>query len=174
MFRTEPSLAADVAGHPEWANMFDPLDRQYDWNDMRKQEEWYVRNCHSCQRSRTSWHETFGVLRPVSVPGNPWEEISIDFVVGLPEYEGFDAVWVVVDTLSKMRRFIPCHTTIDAVGLAKLFLREVVLLHGLPRTIISDQGSRFALPFWGQICSRLWIDRLMSTAFHPQTDGQTE
>jgi hypothetical protein len=73
-----------------------------------------------------------------------------------------------------MRHFIPCHTTIDAVGLAKLFLREVVHLHGLPRTIVSDRGPQFASTFWGQICSRLGIDRRMSTAFHPQTDGQTE
>ena len=98
----------------------------------------------------------------------------MDFVVGLPECEGFDAVWVVVDRLSKMRHFIPCHTTIDAVGLAKLFLREVVRLHGLPRTIVSDRGPQFASVFWGQICNRLGVDRRMSTAFHPQTDGQTE
>jgi len=116
----------------------------------------------------------FGVLRPLSVPEKPWEDISMDFVVGLPECEGFDAVWVVVDRLSKMRHFIPCHTTIDAVGLARLFLREVVRLHGLPRSIVSDRGPQFASTFWGQICSRLGIDRRMSTAFHPQTDGQTE
>jgi len=98
----------------------------------------------------------------------------MDFVVGLPECEGFDAVWVVVDRLSKMRHFVPCHTTIDAVGLAKLFLREVVRLHGLPKSIVSDRGPQFALTFWGQICTRLGIDRRMSTEFHPQTDGQTE
>jgi transposase InsO family protein len=98
----------------------------------------------------------------------------MEFVVGLPECEGFDAVWVVVDRLWKMRHFIPCHTTIDAVGLAKLFLREVVRLHGIPNTIISDRDPQFASTFWGQICNRLGIDRQMSTAFHPQTDGQTE
>ena len=98
----------------------------------------------------------------------------MDLVVRLPECEGFDAVWVVVDRLSKMRHFITCYTTIDAVGLAKLFLREVVRLHGLERTIVSDRGPQFASIFWGQICTRLGIDRRMSTAFHPQTDGQTE
>jgi hypothetical protein len=86
----------------------------------------------------------FGVLRPLLAPEKPWEHISTDFVVGLPECEGFDAVWVVVDRLSKMRHFIPCHTTMDAVGLAKLFLREVVCLHGLPETIVSDRGRQFA------------------------------
>jgi hypothetical protein len=77
----------------------------------------------------------------------------MDFVVRLPVCEGFDAVWVVVDRLSKMGHIIPCHTTIDAVGLAKLILREVVHLHGLPRTIVSDRGLQFALTFWGPVCS---------------------
>jgi len=141
---------------------------------MRKQVDQYVRNCHSCQRSRTSRHATFGVFRPVSVPEKPWEDISRYFVVGLPECEGFNAVWVVVDRLSKMRHCIPIHTTIDAIGLAKLFLRQVVRPQGLPKTIVSDRGPQFTSTFWGQICNRLGIHRRMSTAFHPQTDGQTE
>jgi transposase InsO family protein len=95
-------------------------------------------------------------------------------VVGLPECEGFDAVWVVVDRLSKMGHFIHCHTTMDALGLAKLFLWDVVCLHGLPKTIVSDRGPQFASTFWGQTCSRLGIDPQMSKAFHPQTDGQSE
>jgi transposase InsO family protein len=119
-------------------------------------------------------YATFGVLRPLPVAEKPWEDISMDFVVGLPVCEGFDAVWVVVDRLSKMRDFIPRHTTIDAVGQAELFLREVVRLHGLPRTVVPDRGRQFPSTFWGQICSRLGIDRQMSAAFHPQPDGQTE
>ena len=134
-----------LAGHPGRAKTVDLLDRQYYWKDMRKQVDQYERNCHSCQRSRTSWHATFVVLRPLPVPEKPWEDTSMDCVVGLPECQGFDAVWVVVDRLLKMRHFIPCHTTINAVGLAKLFLREVVRLHGLPKTIVSDLGPRFAL-----------------------------
>jgi len=163
-----------LAGHLGQAKTFDLLDRQYYWKDIRKQVDQYVRNCHSCQRSRTSRHAMFGVLRPLSLPEKPWEDISMDFVVGLLECEGFDAVWVVVDRLSKMRHFIPCHTMIDAVGLAKLFLGEVLRLPGLRRTIVWDWGHQFALTFWGQICSRLGVDRRISTAFHPQMDGQTK
>jgi hypothetical protein len=100
-----------LAGHPGHAKTFDLLDRQYYWKDMRKQVDQYVRNCHSCQLSRTSRHAMFGVLQPLSMPEKPWIYISMDFVVGLPECEGFDAVWVIVDRLSKMRHFIPCHTT---------------------------------------------------------------
>jgi hypothetical protein len=163
-----------LAGHPGRAKTFDLLDRKYYWKDMRKQVDQYVRNCHSWQRSKTSRHATFVVLRPFTVPEKPSKDISMDFVVGLPECEEFDAVWVVVDRLSKMHHFIPCHTTIYATGLATLFLREVVLLHELPNTIVSDRGPQFASTLWGQICNRLAIDRQMSTAFHPQPDGQTE
>jgi len=90
--------------------MFELLDRQYYWKDMQKQVDWYIRNCHSCQWSRASRHATFRVLRPLPVPEKPWEDISMVFVVGLPECEGCDAVWVVVYRLSKMRHFITCHT----------------------------------------------------------------
>jgi len=72
----------------------------------------------------------------------------MDFVVGLAECEGFDAIWGVVDWLSKMQHFVPCHTTMDAMGLAELFMREVVHLHVLPLTIISDRVPQFALSFW--------------------------
>jgi len=134
----------------------------------------YVRNCHDCQLSRCSRHSGFGVLRPLPVPDEPWEDIWMDCVVGLPECKGFDAIWVVVDRLSKMRYFILSHMTTDALGLAELFLREVLRPHGLPLTIISDPGLQFALTISQQMCSRLGIDRRMSTAFHPQTDGQRE
>ena len=98
----------------------------------------------------------------------------MDRVVGLPECEGFDAIWVVADRLSKWRHFIPCHTTIDAIDMAKLFVGEVVPLHGLLAMIVSDRGSQFALTLCGQVCSRVGIDRRMSTGFHTQMDGQTE
>jgi transposase InsO family protein len=125
---------------------------------MQNQVDKYVRNCHSCQCSRTSRHATIRVLRPLSVPEEQWQDISMDFVVGLPECEGFDGIWVVVDRLSKMRHFIPCQIIIHAVGLPKQFLQEVVRLHGLPKTIVSDRGPQFASTFWGQICSWLGID----------------
>jgi len=163
-----------LARHPGRARTFDLLDREYYWKEMQKQVDQFVRNCHVCQLSQSSRQSTFGVLRPLPAPEKPCEDISMDFVVGLPECEGFDVIWVVVDRLSKMRLFIPCHTTIDGVELAKLFLREVVRLHGLHAMIVSDRGPQCASTFGGRICNRLGINRRMSTAFHPQTDGQTE
>jgi transposase InsO family protein len=163
-----------LAGHPGRSKTFELLSRHYYWKTMRKQVDRYVRNCAECQKSRTGRHTSFGVLRPLPVPETPWEGISMDFVTGLPECEGYDAIWVVVDRLSKMRHFVPCRTTIDARGLAEMFLKDVVRLHGLPKTIISDRGPQFAAVFWKRLCERLGVDRRLSMAFHPQTDGQTE
>ena len=98
----------------------------------------------------------------------------MDFVTGLPESQGFDAIWVVVDRLTKMRHLVPCNTTIDSEGLAELFIKEIFRLHGLPDTIISDRGPQFASRFWRYICDRLKMERRLSTAYHPPTDGQTE
>jgi hypothetical protein len=95
-------------------------------------------------------------------------------VVWLSECEGFDSVWVVVDSLSKMHHVIPYQTHIDAVGLSKLFLHEVVPLHGRSKTVVSHRRPQFGSTLWGQICSQLGIDRRISTASHPQPDGQTK
>jgi len=163
-----------LAGHPGRAKTFDLLDRGYYGQVIRKDVDWCVRNCHDYRWSQSSRHSTFGVLQSLPLPNNPWEDISMDFVVGFPECEEFDAIWVVVDRRSKMQHVIPCNTTIVAPGLAELFLREVVRLHGLPLTIISDQGVQTVSTVWQQVFSRLGIDRRMSTSFHPLTDGQTE
>jgi hypothetical protein len=141
-----------LAGHPGRSKTFDLLSRQDYWNTMRKQVDRYVRSCAECHRSRTSRYASFGVLQPLSVPEKPWEDISMDFVTGLPECEGYDAICVVVDRLLNMRHFIPCRTTIDARGLAEMFLREVVRLHGLPKTIVSDRGPQYATVFWKRLC----------------------
>ena len=98
----------------------------------------------------------------------------MDFVTVLPESKGYDAIMVVVDRLSKRRHFSPCLTTLDVEGLAALFLRDIWKLHGLPRTIISDRGVLFVADFWKSLCKRLGTQGLLSTAFHPETDGQTE
>jgi transposase InsO family protein len=100
----------------------------------------------------------------------------MDFFTGLPESgkEKYDAIWVVVDRLTKDRHLVPCHTTVDAESLADLYIQHIFRLHGFPLTIVSDRGPEFAADFWGRLCSHLGIDRRHSTAFHSQTDGQTE
>ena len=162
------------AGHCGQAKTFELLAREYTWFGMRKDVHRYIRNCHICQRSRTPRHHPSGVLRPLPIPNRPWSSISMDFVTGLPWSNGNDAIWVVVDRLTKMHHFVPCRTTTSAPNVANLFLQHVWKHHGLPQDIISDRGPQFASDFWRQLCSRLGISPRLSTAFHPETDGQTE
>jgi len=98
----------------------------------------------------------------------------MDFVTGLPWSKGHDAIWVVVNRLTKQRHLVPCRTTVDARDLADLFLQNVFRLHGLPLMITSDRGPQFASAFWHRLCMCLALEPRLSTAFHPQMDGQTE
>lgn len=163
-----------ATGHPGRAKMFELLARSYYWPGMRKSVERYIRNCHTCKRSKTTHHAPYGVLRPLPVPHRPWTDLAMDFVTGLPESNGFDAIMVIIDRLTKMRHLIPCNTTVNAREVADIFTTNVWRLHGLPDTIVSDRGPQFVSKFWKHLCTCLGIQPHLSTAFHPQTDGQTE
>jgi len=163
-----------VAGHPGRSETIELLSRNYHWPKMRQDVERFVRNFHTCRRSKSIRHAPYGVLRLLAIPHQSWQDISMDFVTGLPQSKGHDAIWVVVDRLTKQRHLVPCNTTVDARDLADMFLQHVFRLHGLPRTITSGRGPQFASAFWRRLCARLGIEPRLSTAFHPQTDGQTE
>jgi len=123
---------------------------------------------------KSTHHAPYGVQQLLSVPERPWEHISVDVVMGLPRSKGFDAICVVVDRLTKQRQLIPCTTTITVEGLVDLFYSRIISYQGLQETIVSDRGPQFASHFWRHLCSCLKIDPRLSTAFHPQTDGQSE
>src|SRR6266550_3718977 len=136
----------------------------------------YVRSCDVCQRDKASRRRKYGLLQPLEVPRRPWRSIAMDFIVGLPESNGYTQIWVVVDRLTKMAHFIPMiiKDKSQAKDLAMTFAREVWRLHGLPADIVSDRGSVFISGFWRELMEHLGVELKMSTAFHPQTDGQTE
>ena len=98
----------------------------------------------------------------------------MDFITQLPESNGYDAVLVIVDKLTKFAIFIPTVTTIDEEGSAQLFFDQVVTKYGIPRQIVSDRDARWTSSFWKEICKRMNVKRALSTAHHPQSDGQTE
>lgn len=134
----------------------------------------YVTTCQSCQRNKTRRHKPYGKLQPLPIPETPWKSISMDFIDQLPKSAGFDSILVVIDRRTKMGIFEPCKTNITAPELAKLFIRAVVSKHGLPDFVVSDRGNKFVSKFWKDLMKALHIKHSKSTAYHPQTDGQTE
>jgi transposase InsO family protein len=115
-----------------------------------------------------------GKLHPSETPEAPWDTISIDLIVELPESHGYDTIMCVVDSLTKRVHFIPTHTTINAEGTALLFHKEVWKHHGTPRVVVSDRGPQFIAAFTRELYKLLGIKLATSTAYHPQTDGQME
>lgn len=145
---------------------------------MRQDVEEYVQTCLVCQGNAAPRHKPYGQLNPLPQPSRPWKEISMDFITQLPVSQAgtneYNAILTVVDRYTKMAIFLPVQDTIDAAEMAELLHREVELRYGCPSGIVSDRDSRITSKFWAEICHYSFIKRRMSTAFHPQTDGQTE
>src|SRR4051812_32513911 len=144
------------------------------WPRMRRDVDRFVRRCIVCNTSKSKL-KPHGLYTPLSAPTTPWEDISMDFVLGLPRTKhGHDSIFVVVDRFSKMAHFIPCHRSDDASHIATLFFREIVRLHGLPQSIVSDRYVKFTSYFWKTVMAKLGVKLKFSSSSHPQTDGQTE
>jgi len=134
----------------------------------------YIRSCDVCQRNKVMRHKTFGLLEPLEVPMGPWTAISVDLIVGLPKSNGYTKIWVIVDRFSKMTHFIPLSTEEHIKELALTFVKTVWRLYGLPESIVSDRDTRFTSQFSTSLMQLLQVKLNRSTAFHPESDGQTE
>jgi len=167
-----------TAGHFGKGRMLALLRRKFWWQGLAKEVEEFVRSCAVCQVNKSRKHKTYGQLQPLRVPSRPWQEISMDFITGLPPvFNGeseVDAILVVVDRLTKMTLFFPATTTLTASQLEELLYKEVWLKFGPPEGIVSDRGPVFTSQYWEEVCYLMQVKRRLSTAFHPQTDGQTE
>ena len=142
---------------------------------MKKDIAEYVAVCDVCQRVKAEHQKPAGLLQPLPIPERKWDKLGMDFITGLPRTRsGYDSIWVVVDRLTKVAHFIPVKTTYNSAKLAKIYMTRIVCLHGVPRSIVSDTGTQFTPKFWKQLHETLGTRLEFSTAFHPQTDGQTE
>ncbi|KAL0412030.1 UNVERIFIED_CONTAM: Transposon Tf2-11 polyprotein [Sesamum latifolium] len=149
------------------------LETYYWWPTMKKDVAEYVAKCLTCQQVKAEHQAPAGKLHPLSIPEWKWEKITMDFVIGLPRtFRKHDAVWVIVDRLTKSAHFLPIRQNDSLDKLAELYVSEIVRLHGIPTSIVSDRDPRFTSHFWGSLHRALGTKLHFSMAFHPQTDGQ--
>ena len=161
--------------HPGGTKMYKDIQERFWWHGMKRDIAAFIACCDSCQRIKAEHQRPAGLLQPNKIPEWKWDEIGMDFIVGLPRSRhGNDAIWVITDRLTKVAHFIPVKTTYTTQRLARIYLSRIVCLHGVPKTIISDRGTQFVSRFWEHLQQALGTQLAFSTAYHPQTDGQTE
>jgi IS30 family transposase len=160
---------APYSGHLGVTKSMKAIGRWFWWPGLKADVIQYVRNCDSCQRNKSHNLKQAGLLQPLAIPDQRWSSISLDFITGLQmTTNGHNAILVFVDRLSKMVHFVPTTTNASAEDTARLFVDNVLKLHGLPRDIVSDRGTVFTSNFWTEVCRLLTIKQSMSTAYHPQ------
>ncbi len=166
---------AKFSGHVGGTRTLHNLSRHYWWPGMRSDVRKYVAECASCQRNKPTNQARAGLPQPMPIPEAPWTMMTMDFIMELPLTEaGYDAVVVFVDKLTKMCHIAPCKTTTTAEQFARIYLENVVKHHGFQKDIISDRDPRWQSEFWKELSKDFDMRLRFSSAFHPQTDGQTE
>ncbi|KAD2805410.1 hypothetical protein E3N88_38787 [Mikania micrantha] len=161
--------------HPGADKMYQDLRAFYWWPGMKKDIAEYVGRCLTCAKVKAEHQKPSGLLEQPEIPLWKWEQIAMDFVTKLPRTSsGHDTIWVIVDRLTKSAHFLPMRETYTMDKLAKLYIDEIVVRHGVPLSIISDRDSRFTSRFWQSLQKSLGTQLNLSTAYHPQTDGQSE
>jgi hypothetical protein len=163
-----------LMGHFRVKKTEDVLATNFFWPKMRRDVERYMSWCTTCNKAKSRLNP-HGLYMPLPVPSVPWEDISIDFVLGLPRTRRErDNIFVVVDRFSKMAHFISYHKSDNVSHVIDFFFAEIVCLYGVPNTIILDNDAEFLSHFWRTLWLKLGVKLLFSTTCHPQTDGQTE
>ncbi|PNH26348.1 hypothetical protein BJF96_g10337 [Verticillium dahliae] len=171
---------AKAHGHQGVAKTFARLRKHHDFKGTRQDVTAVIRNCNLCKKSKAERHRPYGELKALPVPTAAWESVSLDFITSLPPSKepltgtSYDNILVVVDRLTKYSYFLPYKATGTAEDLAYVFLRNIVGQHGLPKELVSDRDKLFTSNFWKSLIAQLGAKHKLSTAFHPQTDGQTE
>ncbi|GJU60389.1 putative reverse transcriptase domain-containing protein [Tanacetum coccineum] len=161
--------------HPGSDKMYHDLKKLYWWPNMKANIAEYVGKCLTCSRVKAECQKPSGLLVQPEIPMWKWERITMDFITKLPKTSnGHDTIWVIVDRLTKSAHFIPTRATDSMETLTRLYIKEIVSRHGVPISIISDRDSHFTSRFWQSLQNALGTQLDMSTAYHPETDGQSE
>ncbi|GJX91673.1 reverse transcriptase domain-containing protein [Tanacetum coccineum] len=161
--------------HPGSDKMYQDMKKLYWWPNMKANIATYVSKCLTCAKVKAEHQRPSGLLVQPEIPQWKWDNITMDFVTKLPKSsQGYDTIWVIVDRLTKSAIFMPMRETDPMDKLARMYLKEVVTKHGIPVSIICDRDPRFASNFWRSLQKALGTSLDMSTAYHPQTDGQSE
>ena len=163
-----------TAGHLGQEKTLELITRDYTWPGIREFVNEYIRTCDTCARNKAPRRRRHGQLHPLPIPEGPWKSVSMDFVVQLPPSQGYDAIYVCVDRFTKMAHFVATNSNITAEGTADLYLKNIFKNHGLPEDIVSDRGSQFVAKFTRRLLEIVEVKGNRSTAYHPQSDGQTE
>jgi hypothetical protein len=129
--------------------MYLDLKEKYWWYGLKRDVAEYVALCDTCQRVKAKHQRPAGLLQPIQIPEWKWEEVDMDFIFGLPRTQrGYDSIWIIVDHLIKVAHFLPVNTTYSSAKLAKLYMKRIVSLHGVPKKIVSDRGTQFTSHYW--------------------------
>ena len=161
--------------HPESNKMYQDLKTRFWWHGLKRDVAEHVALCDICQRVKAEHQRPAGLLQPLKIPEWKWDEIRMDFIVGLPRTQSrYDSICIAVDHLRKVAHFIPVKTTYTGAKFAKLYISRIAYLHGVPKQIVSDRGPQVTSKFWEKLHKSMDTILKFSSAFHTQTDGQTE
>jgi IS30 family transposase len=148
--------------------MYQNLKKKFWWYGMIREIVEHVAICDSCQRFKAEHQRPACLLRPLQIPQWKWDEIEMDFIVGLPRTRaGYDSIWIVVDRLTKSAHFILVKTSYSSAVLAELYMSRIICLHGVPKKIVSDRGTQFTSHFWQQLHEALDTHLNFSSPYHP-------
>jgi hypothetical protein len=161
--------------HPGSTKMYQGLKQHYSWTKMMIEIARYVTKCDTCRCVKAIHMKAARPLQSLSIPTWKWEDVSMDFIVGLPKTaKGFDSIWVIIDRLTKTTHFLPIKTYYPVITYSQIYVARILSLHGVPKTIMSDRGPQFVSKFWEELHKSLGTKLLHSLAYHPHTSGQTE
>ncbi|MCI02057.1 transposon TF2-1 polyprotein, partial [Trifolium medium] len=163
-----------IGGHAGITRTIARIQAQFHWKNMRQDIKEYVQHCVVCQQAKVSNSVPAGLLQPLPIPNQVWDDVAMDFITGLPNSFGYSVIMVVIDRLTKYSHFVAQKTEYTSKSVAEAFMCHIVKLHGIPKSIVSDRDKVFTSSFWQNLFKLQGTSLAMSTAYHPQTDGQSE